>query len=139
MSDSVFEVFEVGQQVTILDVNKVGEIVSISEDGTQFSVKYTDDAGQGQTEVVTADKLAPTESAARRERRPAASDFRFTGGIRERRGRSGVVFTITRPGMRLGFPACVSRQRIAIPFVVGVRVKRDTDGSNTTEMAAYLN
>lgn len=53
--------FEVGQKVTILDVNKVGEVVSISEDGTQCVVKYTDDGGAEQNETCTADKLAASE------------------------------------------------------------------------------
>jgi hypothetical protein len=59
MSDT--QAFEVGQKVTILDVNKVGEVVSVSEDGT-FVVKYTDDAGAEQTETVSADKLAAVAS-----------------------------------------------------------------------------
>ena len=73
MSNSTFEV---GQKVTILDVNKVGEIESVSEDGSQFSVKYTDDAGAEQTEVCTADKLAAVsdESEGESKDESAAND-----------------------------------------------------------------
>ena len=53
--------FSVGEKVKIIDLNTVAEVASISEDGTQFTVKYNDAGGQEQTEVVTADKLAPVE------------------------------------------------------------------------------
>jgi hypothetical protein len=55
MSESTYQV---GDKVTILDVKKEGEVVSVSEDGSQFSVKFIDDGGAEQTEAYTADKLA---------------------------------------------------------------------------------
>jgi hypothetical protein len=51
-------IYQVGDKVTILDVRKEGEVVSVSEDGLTFGVKYTDDAGTEQVEPCTADKLA---------------------------------------------------------------------------------
>jgi len=51
--------YAVGDKVTILDVNKQGEVTEVSEDGTQITVKYTDDAGVEATETGTADKFAP--------------------------------------------------------------------------------
>ena len=58
-----FDQIKVGDQVTLLDVNKTAEVVSISEDGTQYTVKHTDDGGAEQTETVTADKLGPVNGA----------------------------------------------------------------------------
>jgi hypothetical protein len=60
MSDTqAYEAYEVGQKVTILDVNKVGEVLSVT-DGA-YEVQYTDDGGNVQKETCTADKLAPVE------------------------------------------------------------------------------
>jgi hypothetical protein len=56
--------FKVGDAVTILGINKPGVVTEISEDGTQFTVKYTDDAGAEATETGTADKFAPEGKAA---------------------------------------------------------------------------
>lgn len=53
--------FEVGQEVTLLGVNKKGTIESVSEDGLTFVVKYTDDENAEQTETVTADKIAAVQ------------------------------------------------------------------------------
>jgi hypothetical protein len=47
MSDSTFQV---GDKVSILDVQKVGEVVEVLEDGT-YKVEYTDDGGVVQTET----------------------------------------------------------------------------------------
>jgi hypothetical protein len=55
--------FNVGDKVKIIDLNTIAEVASISEDGTQFTVKYNDAGGQEQTEVVTADKLASVEAS----------------------------------------------------------------------------
>jgi hypothetical protein len=55
--------FKVGDAVTILGVNKPGEVTAVSEDG-QVTVKYTDDAGAEATETGTADKFAPAVKAA---------------------------------------------------------------------------
>lgn len=51
--------YAVGDKVTILDINKLGEVTAVSEDGTQFTVKYTDDAGVEATETGAVEKFAP--------------------------------------------------------------------------------
>jgi hypothetical protein len=51
--------FKVGDKVTITDLNTIAQITSISEDGTQFTLTYQDAGGADQTEVRTADQLAP--------------------------------------------------------------------------------
>jgi hypothetical protein len=51
--------YAVGDKVTILDVNKQGEVTAVSEDGTQITVKYVDDAGVEATETGAAEKFAP--------------------------------------------------------------------------------
>jgi hypothetical protein len=69
--------FKVGDKVTILDVNKQGEVTAVSEDG-QVTVKYTDEAGAEATETGTADKFGPAgaseEAAAEGEMESESSD-----------------------------------------------------------------
>lgn len=51
--------YKVGDKVTITDLNTEAVVTSISEDGTQYTVTYQDAGGADQTEVRTADQLAP--------------------------------------------------------------------------------
>jgi hypothetical protein len=66
--------FKVGDAVTIVDLNKQGVIDTVSEDGTQFGVKYTDDAGAEQVETVTADKLVPVTTESSEDKSSDASE-----------------------------------------------------------------
>jgi hypothetical protein len=61
-------IYQVGDKVTILDVRKEGELISVSEDGLTFGVKYTDDAGTEQVEPCTADKLVKALGRIQRRR-----------------------------------------------------------------------
>ncbi len=69
--------FKVGDAVTILGINKPGVVTEISEDGTQLTVKYTDDAGAEATETGTADKFGPAgasnEASAEGEQKESGS------------------------------------------------------------------
>lgn len=56
--------YAVGDKVTILDINKQGEVTEVSEDGTQFTVKYVDDAGAEATQTGSADQFAPAGESA---------------------------------------------------------------------------
>lgn len=38
--------FNVGRKVKIVDLNTIAEVASISDEGTQFAVKYNDAGGQ---------------------------------------------------------------------------------------------
>jgi hypothetical protein len=52
---------KVGDAVTILDCEKVGEISKVSEDGIKFTATYTDADGNPAEETGTADKFAAVQ------------------------------------------------------------------------------
>jgi hypothetical protein len=75
--------YAVGDKVTILDVNKQGEVTAVSEDRNEITVKYTDDAGVEATETGTADKFAPVGEQSSEESSEDTSSKESTGSDEE--------------------------------------------------------